>query len=195
MRLSSAILAALASLAAAPPATAQDAPTPSPSAEEELAAKLDRYVELARSGAPAVRPQAADRLARMGAPAADRLLAECGATPREMAALGADLVEVLARFDDERLRAKLWQATADAVVPSDLYRFVDGTDPPPTLTVNGKPAELEIHKGYAVLDRRWTAGDRADLALPMPVRRIVADQRVLADQVTHDLPGEYDHGN
>ncbi|WP_145063051.1 hypothetical protein [Engelhardtia mirabilis] len=85
--------------------------------QAELESKLDRFVDLAMNGAPAVRPQAADRLTRMGAAAAERLLAECGEGPADMAHLGTDLVEVLARFDEPRLRAKLWEAAADADFP------------------------------------------------------------------------------
>ncbi|MCZ6598665.1 MAG: hypothetical protein O7B99_13585 [Planctomycetota bacterium] len=79
--------------------------------------ELDRYVRLAREGSPIVRPQAARRLVRLGRPAAERLLVECGEGPRDMGALGADLVEVLGELDDARLRAKLWQALEDKDFP------------------------------------------------------------------------------
>jgi hypothetical protein len=40
----------------------------------------------------------------------------------------------------------------------------------PALALNGKPAAFERRQGYAVLNRRWKAGDRLTLTLPMTVR-------------------------
>ena len=40
----------------------------------------------------------------------------------------------------------------------------------PALTLNGQPHPLDRATGYARLDRRWRAGDRIDLTLPMRVR-------------------------
>jgi uncharacterized protein len=67
-------------------------------------------------------------------------------------------------------------------VPSDLYRFQDKLNEPVTLKVNGKPVTLKLDKGYASLNRSWKPGDVIELALPMPVRRIVANDQVEADR-------------
>lgn len=67
-------------------------------------------------------------------------------------------------------------------VPSDLYRYEDGAGLPYTLSVNGQPVTAEIVRGYAVLDRRWKAGDTVELSLPMPIRRVVSDDRVAANR-------------
>jgi len=67
-------------------------------------------------------------------------------------------------------------------VPSDLYRYKDGAGLPYTVSVNGQPAKVELVRGYAVLTRRWKAGDTVQLSLPMPVRRVVSDDRVAANQ-------------
>jgi uncharacterized protein len=67
-------------------------------------------------------------------------------------------------------------------VPSDLYRFADKNDDPVVLKVNGTPAPPALDKGYATITRRWQRGDVIDLALPMPVRRVVANDRVEADR-------------
>lgn len=40
----------------------------------------------------------------------------------------------------------------------------------PKLTLNGKTAAIEKRNGYAVLQRRWRAGDLIDLTLPMALR-------------------------
>jgi DUF1680 family protein len=70
----------------------------------------------------------------------------------------------------------------DEAVPSDLYRFQDKVNEPVTLKVNGKPVTLELEKGYVSLNRTWKPGDVIELALPMPVRRIVANDQVEADR-------------
>ena len=49
------------------------------------------------------------------------------------------------------------------------------------LKVNGRPVALRIDKGYARVERRWTAGDRVELAMPMPVERMEAHPRVRQD--------------
>jgi uncharacterized protein len=67
-------------------------------------------------------------------------------------------------------------------VPGDLYRFADKASPPPTLKVNGAAVPLTITGGYVAIKRTWKAGDAIELTLPMPVRRIVAHDRVTADR-------------
>jgi len=67
-------------------------------------------------------------------------------------------------------------------VPSDLYRFLDQGAEPVTLKVNGKGVALNLEKGYVNLDRVWKQGDRIELTLPMPVRRVVAHEQVAADR-------------
>jgi DUF1680 family protein len=67
-------------------------------------------------------------------------------------------------------------------VPSELYRYKDGAGLPYTLSVNGQPVKAELVRGYAVLKRRWKAGDAVQLSLPMPVRRVVSDERVAANK-------------
>jgi DUF1680 family protein len=48
-------------------------------------------------------------------------------------------------------------------------------------TVNGKAVTPHIEKGYAVVTRRWKAGDCIELELPMEPQRVTADSRVKAD--------------
>jgi DUF1680 family protein len=67
-------------------------------------------------------------------------------------------------------------------VPSDLYRFADGPEPRPTLTVNGQAVAVAPEQGYTPIVRAWKAGDVIEFNLPMPVRRIVANDRVEADR-------------
>jgi DUF1680 family protein len=67
-------------------------------------------------------------------------------------------------------------------VPSDLYRYVGAPAPAYEVRVNGKRVDAPLADGYAVLDRTWTAGDKVTLHLPMAVRRVVADDRVVDDR-------------
>lgn len=67
-------------------------------------------------------------------------------------------------------------------IPSSLYSFVDRNDEPVVLKVNGKPMPITIEKGYASVKRKWKRGDVIELNLPMPIRRIQANELVVADR-------------
>jgi DUF1680 family protein len=66
-------------------------------------------------------------------------------------------------------------------VPSDLYRFLDKNEGKPELRVNGKSVRLDPAAGYARVRRIWKLNDTIELSLPMPVRRVVANDLVAAD--------------
>ena len=69
-------------------------------------------------------------------------------------------------------------------VPSDLYRFVDKA----TAAASDRQSErhrrspMTLDKGYVAIARTWQAGDTIELDLPMPVRRVVANEQVAADR-------------
>jgi hypothetical protein len=91
-------------------------------------------------------------------------------------------------------------------IPSDLYRYTDGPAPKPastaggqerpeivaqpavrdvempTVMVNGEPVDVVLQKGYVLLNRTWKADDVVEVNLPMPVRRVVANEAVEADR-------------
>jgi hypothetical protein len=66
-------------------------------------------------------------------------------------------------------------------VPGDLYRFADKPAAKPTIKVNGRDVPLTLTEGYVAITRTWAPGDAIELNLPMPVRRIVANEKVKAD--------------
>jgi hypothetical protein len=66
--------------------------------------------------------------------------------------------------------------------PSELYRFLDKVEEPVVLKLNGKPVPLKLENGYVALSRSWKKGDVLELTLPMPVRRVVANELVNADR-------------
>jgi DUF1680 family protein len=70
----------------------------------------------------------------------------------------------------------------EQAVPGDLYRFADAPSPKPTIKVNGKAVPLTLTDGYVAITRTWSPGDAIDLNLPMPVRRIAANDKVAADR-------------
>ena len=51
-----------------------------------------------------------------------------------------------------------------------------------SIALNGKPISPRIEKGYAAITRKWHAGDRIDLVLPMEPQRITADEKIAADR-------------
>jgi len=67
-------------------------------------------------------------------------------------------------------------------VPSDLYTFLTPAKESVTLRVNGHKVSLKLDHGYAVVNRTWKRGDEIELNLPMPVRRVVANELVAADR-------------
>lgn len=115
-------MTAWVALAAALLATASPAPAAEslPNVTQEGAAagsELERLLRLAREGTPVVRPQAADELARLGPEAAAFVLAAAGEGNAGLARLGRELVGALGKFEEPRLRVRLWSALADPDFP------------------------------------------------------------------------------
>lgn len=67
-------------------------------------------------------------------------------------------------------------------VPSDLYHFAANATEQPTVSINGAPVPLKVEGGYVSLDRKWKRDDVVQVNLPMPVRRVVANEQVAADR-------------
>lgn len=66
-------------------------------------------------------------------------------------------------------------------VPGELYRYLDAQAEAPVLKVNGEPVPVSVEKGFASIRRLWKTGDNVELELPMPVRRVVAHEKVEDD--------------
>lgn len=78
-----------------------------------------------------------------------------------------------------RLRIPGW--ARNEAIPGLLYKFADKTDEQISISVNGAKIEPEMESGYAVIKRKWKKGDIAEIEIPMPVRTVVADERVKED--------------
>lgn len=67
-------------------------------------------------------------------------------------------------------------------MPGNLYQYVEKNEDEFTLSVNGSPIETKVRHGYVEIRRSWQAGDTIRLDLPMPIRRVVAHPRAVADK-------------
>ena len=63
-----------------------------------------------------------------------------------------------------------------------LYRNTPEVDGITSLSVNGRPLEPAVNRGYAVITRTWNTGDTIDLVFPMTIQRAKADSRIEADR-------------
>jgi uncharacterized protein len=77
------------------------------------------------------------------------------------------------------LRIPGW--AVNQVLPGDLYSFSDKYEKIPDIKINGKKIKYTVGKGYASLNRRWKKGDKVELNIPMPVRKVVANKNVKED--------------
>ena len=83
-------------------------------------------------------------------------------------------------FMEVAVRIPGWAQNQPA--PGNLYTFQSPDTSAYTLMLNGKPASHKMQNGYAVISRKWKKGDLVSLNLPMPVRRVKANEKVVADQ-------------
>ena len=68
-------------------------------------------------------------------------------------------------------------------VPSDLYRFAYSKVTAVGLKINGKTIDATPQEdGYVHLKRSWKAADIVELNMPMPIHRVYAHEKVLADR-------------
>jgi DUF1680 family protein len=93
---------------------------------------------------------------------------------------------VLSVFPDTEKRFSLkiripgW--AVNQAIPGDLYRFDDNVEATYTILLNGEKIKTEFENGYAEIERKWIKGDRIDIDFPMPVRKVLADERIAADK-------------
>ncbi|HEY6900592.1 MAG TPA: beta-L-arabinofuranosidase domain-containing protein, partial [Puia sp.] len=67
-------------------------------------------------------------------------------------------------------------------IPGGLYRFTGGAGAEPVkILVNGQAVDVQIEKGYAVINRTWKKNDSVELVLPMSVQTVIASDSVKED--------------
>jgi uncharacterized protein len=65
---------------------------------------------------------------------------------------------------------------------SRLYTTTPACGGITALTVNGAAVAAAAKDGYVTIERTWHAGDRIEFAVPLPVQRVRADERVVNDR-------------
>ena len=93
-------------------------------------------------------------------------------------------IEITVNPDNEeqfaiKLRIPGW-ARGEAI-PGNLYSFMGEYDDGIQLSVNGKKVKVSPTNGFATIKRKWKKGDIIKLILPMPVKKVIADERIEAD--------------
>jgi hypothetical protein len=78
------------------------------------------------------------------------------------------------------LRIPAW--AQNRILPGDLYRVLAPSTQNVSLAVNGTSAPVDVVKGFVMLRRSWKKGDTITLKLPMPVHRVVADEKIEEDR-------------
>jgi DUF1680 family protein len=65
---------------------------------------------------------------------------------------------------------------------SDLYTSAPAVSGLKSLELNGASVAPQLENGYAVISRKWKAGDKIDLLLPMEIQVVKADKHIAADR-------------
>jgi DUF1680 family protein len=79
-----------------------------------------------------------------------------------------------------KLRVPGW--VRNEVLPGYLYSYLSQPNDEPSITLNGKPLQMDIKEGYYTLTRKWFEGDEITLDFPMEVQLTKADERVEDDR-------------
>lgn len=82
---------------------------------------------------------------------------------------------------DLKLRIPGW--ARNEAIPGDLYKFTDKDTSTVKISVNGEIVAVpQLVDGYAVISRKWKQGDKVEVMIPMPVRKVVADNQIKEDR-------------
>lgn len=79
-----------------------------------------------------------------------------------------------------KLRIPGW--AQNEALPGGLYKFTAINNEKTELKVNGNKSEINITDGFAILSGNWKTGDKIEITFPMPVRKVVADERIREDR-------------
>ena len=78
-----------------------------------------------------------------------------------------------------KIRVPGW--AQNEALPGGLYKFKDQNRDSSKLMVNDEKFTFPMVRGYAVISRNWKSGDKVKINFPMPVREVVADERIKDD--------------
>jgi DUF1680 family protein len=81
------------------------------------------------------------------------------------------------------IRVRIPEWAQGQPVPSDLYTYDDvAGEPQWSVRVGGKRVSAKLDHGYVAISRRWRAGDRLEVELPMPVHAVRGHEKIAATQ-------------
>ncbi|KAA6302784.1 MAG: Non-reducing end beta-L-arabinofuranosidase [Candidatus Ordinivivax streblomastigis] len=63
-----------------------------------------------------------------------------------------------------------------------LYTYRDQPDESFQISVNGKAVAKQVKNGYVEISREWSGDNRIEVTLPMQMRQVVANPKVIADR-------------
>ncbi|WP_367755798.1 glycoside hydrolase family 127 protein [Flavobacterium sp. WC2430] len=75
-----------------------------------------------------------------------------------------------------KLRIPGW--ATNQVLPGDLYSYKNVSSAKTTVSINGKPINYQVDKGYITITRKWKKGDKITLNFPMEVKEVVTNSKV-----------------
>jgi DUF1680 family protein len=79
-----------------------------------------------------------------------------------------------------KLRIPGW--ARNVPTPGGLYRFADSVNEPVFVRACDEDVPINLDHGYVTVTRKWESGDKIELDLPLRMRRVAADNRVVADR-------------
>lgn len=79
-----------------------------------------------------------------------------------------------------RIRIPGW--ARNEVLPGNLYGYLGGKAEEFSLKINGKEIKPVIRNGFAEITKEWNSNDKITLNLPMAVRRVTTDEKVVTNR-------------
>jgi len=79
-----------------------------------------------------------------------------------------------------KLRIPGW--AQNQVIPGNLYTYINPIEQKISIKINGQEVKFAMDKGYATISRKWNSEDKIEITLPMEIRHVKADERVIADR-------------
>lgn len=83
------------------------------------------------------------------------------------------------REDDFTINIRIPGWLGDKPLPGELYSFLNETNKQYSISINGKEKSVQGVGGYASISRVWKREDVIEIKLPMEVRKIVCDEKVI----------------
>ncbi len=94
-------------------------------------------------------------------------------------------IEILVQPEEQieftlKLRIPGW--AINQVSPGTLYDYIEENREQVVVKLNGKKESVVSNKGYIEISRKWETGDRIEMVLPMKIRHIITNDKVLDNQ-------------